>query len=158
MSVKRGRKCILQPSPVGAPQRESAMGRPPLPLGTHGEIRVVRLSPRRFEARCKFRARNGAITKPSARGESAAAAKRALKEKLTKFKATAAKGKINRDTRFSDAAKVYKANLHHQVDQRRMSPNTRRAYVSILKTVENYIGDMRMGELEEAVDVVDETI
>lgn len=134
------------------------MSRPPLPLGTRGDIRVRRLGPKRYEARCQFRARNGVTSTPSASGESAAAAKRALREKLAKYKVTARKGKINRDTRFTDAAKIYLDNVKHQVDQRRMSPNTRRAYVSILKTVEGYLGDMRMGELEEAVDVVDETI
>jgi hypothetical protein len=137
---------------------QGAMGRPPLPLGTYGEINVVQLGPKRFEARCRFHARNGAMSRLSARGESAAAAKRALKEKVAKYKTTAKKGKINRETPFTEAAKVYKENLRHQVKRRRISPNTLRAYVSILKTVEGYVGDLRMGELEESVDVVDETI
>ena len=134
------------------------MGRPPLPLGTHGEINVVRVGPKRFEARCRFRTRNGAMKRLAARGETAPGAKRAHNEKLAKHKVTATKGKINRDTRFSEATNVYKENLRHQVNQRQMSPNTRRAYESILKIVEGYLGEMRMGELEESVDVVDETI
>ena len=60
------------------------MSRPPLPLGTHGDITVTKVRPMTWEARCRYRDLNGVVSRPAAWGPSKSAAKRALLAKLAR--------------------------------------------------------------------------
>lgn len=134
------------------------MGRPPLDLDTHGEIRVKEVGPNRFEARCLYRDRRGNISEPSARGDTKAAARRALKKKLTDYRAVNAKAQVTRDSRFREVAALMIQNVRREAREGVKSHNTARAYATSLSTVIDYIGDLRMWEFEESVDVVSDTV
>jgi integrase len=134
------------------------MGRPPLGLGTYGKIDVKQVAPKTWQARCKFRQRNGKIVRPAARGSSETAATNALKARLVDWTASAKKGDVTRDTFFRDVAELYMADLEYKVKQDGRSPNTLRTYRSAVKVIVPYIGELRMWELEESVAVIDDMI
>lgn len=74
------------------------MGRPPLPLGTYGAIRVYELGPSRFRARAKYRDYDG-VTRPVERvGTSRTGAKNNLNEALRDRGRTAKDGEITADS------------------------------------------------------------
>ncbi len=74
------------------------MGRPPLPLGTYGAIRVYELGPSRFRARAKYRDYDG-VTRPVERvGASRTGAKNNLKEALRDRGRGAHDGEVTADT------------------------------------------------------------
>lgn len=133
-------------------------GRQPLPRGSYGNITVREVRPGRHEARCTYRNRNGAYSRPSCTGKTPAAARNALREKLTDMKHTATTGEVNRDTRVSKAIEVWLKELAHQRDMGAISQNTYRTYASASKTVLPYLGELRLWELEEAVDVVSDMV
>lgn len=133
------------------------MGRPPLPRGAHGAITSRKVG-NMFEARCIYRGRNGAYSKPSAVGKSGPAAKQALLERLAELKDSAARKRINADARFSEVAERWVEDLEHQVAQGGKSPRTLNTYRSYLKIVNRHLGELRMWELEESVDVIDDMV
>lgn len=74
------------------------MGRPPLPLGTYGAIRVYELGPSRFRARAKYRDYDG-VTRPVERvGSSRTGAKNNLKEALRDRGRAMSDGEITPDS------------------------------------------------------------
>lgn len=109
------------------------MSRPPLPLGTHGDITVTKVRPMTWEARCRYRDLNGVVSRPAAWGPSKSAAKRALLAKLATITTTAAKGGWTRETRFKVVADRWESNLEHEVAHGTMSAGTQRTYLSFLK-------------------------
>lgn len=133
------------------------MGRPPLDRETYGEIRVYEIGTK-FEARCYYKDRRGKMSQPSARADTDPAARRALKKKLTDYQAVDAKGKITRDTRFREVAEAMLQNVRREARDGAKSHNTFKAYQTSLKTVCDLIGDLRMWEFEESVDVVSEVV
>lgn len=133
-------------------------GRPPLPRGTPGTINIKQVGPQTWQARCYFRQRNGITVRPSARGNSPTAAKNALAEKLANWTTVAKKGVITRDTLFAKVAELYMADLEHKVERDGRSHNTLRTYRSYLKVILPHMGALRMWEVEEAVDVVDDMV
>lgn len=58
------------------------MGRPPLPIGSHGKITAQRLDRGRYLARCRYRGEDGVVVKVEAAGTSAAAATRNVEAAL----------------------------------------------------------------------------
>lgn len=109
------------------------MGRPPLPVGAHGEITATRLKANAWEARCKYRDLNGEIRRPSSRGSTAAAAKNALRAKIAEMSKAAAKGAdLSGEDRFRKAADMWVENLEHKVRHETMAEGTKRTYVSML--------------------------
>lgn len=134
------------------------MGRPPLDRETAGEIRAYPVPGGRFEARCYYRDRRGKTSQPSARADTEAGAKRALKKKLTDYQAADAKGKITRDSRFQEVADAMLVNVRREAQDGAKSHNTYKAYQTSLKTVCDLIGELRMWEFEESVDVVSDAV
>lgn len=59
-----------------------ARGRPPTPLGTHGDFSYRELPGEKWEARTRYRGQNGKYREVRARGKSRNAAANALREKL----------------------------------------------------------------------------
>ena len=76
------------------------MARPPLPLGTYGKIRTVRLGPGRFRARAKYRDYDGATRPVEQIGGSVTAAENTLKEALRD------RGRLERDGTMTSDSKV----------------------------------------------------
>lgn len=109
------------------------MGRPPLPVGAHGEIKATRLKANTWEARCKYKDLNGEIRRPSSRGATAAAAKNSLRAKVAEMSKAAAKGAdLSADDRFRKAADMWIEGLEHKVQHGTMAEGTKRTYVSML--------------------------
>lgn len=108
------------------------MGRPPLPVGAHGEISVYQVGAKTFEARCKYRGLNGEIRRPSSRGGSKAAAKTALRDKLTKMTAASMAGEVTRDSRFKAVVDLWLEDLDHKVEHGGRQPTTARTYRAYL--------------------------
>jgi integrase len=134
------------------------VGRPPLDRETYGEIRVSPVSGGKFEARCYYRDRRGKTSQPSARADTDPAARRALKKKLTDYQAADANGKITRDSRFREVAEAMLQNVRREAQDGAKSHNTYKAYQTSLKTVCDLIGELRMWEFEESVDVVSDAV
>lgn len=74
------------------------MGRPPLPLGTYGAIRVYELGPGRFRARAKYRDYDGVTRLVERVGTSRTGAKNNLKEALRDRGRAAHDGEVTADT------------------------------------------------------------
>jgi integrase len=108
------------------------MARPPLPVGAHGDIHVLTVGKKLFEARCKFRDLNGEIRRPSARGKSKSAARNNLRAKLAKLTTTAARGDVTRDSRFKAVVTLWLDDLDHKVMHNDRAPTTARTYRSYL--------------------------
>lgn len=103
------------------------MGRPTLPLGAHGSITVTEMGPRRFRARARVRDLDGR-TRPVERwGASRAAAKRALQLAIVE-RVTPTGGGVTRESRVSDVAAAWLAELDRAVTAGDRSPNTARLY------------------------------
>lgn len=109
------------------------MGRPPLPPGTYGEIKTRELPSGGWEARAQWRGPDGKKRRPACRGATKTAAVNALRKKLTKMVATAAKGGVTRETRFRDVVNLWLKDLAHQEKHEAKSHNTARTYRSYLK-------------------------
>src|ERR1041384_7576564 len=82
-------------------------GRPPLPIGSHGEINVTTRGPSRFEATARFRHADG-VTRPVSRTrKTPTAAKTALRKAMAELTGDALSGEVNRSTRLAALAEVY---------------------------------------------------
>src|SRR5688572_32869926 len=79
------------------------MARPPLPIGTWGNIRTEKLGPNRFRARARFRDYDGKTRDIEAIGTTGPAAVTALKIKL-RDRVTPNDDEITRETRVSTLA------------------------------------------------------
>lgn len=75
------------------------MPRPPLPLGTHGEIRCYKLGDRKFQARTKYRDYDGKVRDVERIGTSKSGAKENLKEALRDRSRAVAGDEITPQTR-----------------------------------------------------------
>ena len=104
------------------------MGRPPLPIGTHGRIRFYPVAGGGFRACTKFRDHDG-VTRPVERaGKSRAAAERNLKAALRDRAGVNTGSTITGDTRFRDVAELWFTTITAAVDQGRRSPGTADQY------------------------------
>lgn len=101
-------------------------------MGAHGDIAATLVAPRTWEARCKWRDLNGEIRRPSIRAATKAAAKNALRDKLTKMTAAAMQGEVTRDTRFQVVVDLWLEDLDHKVAHDGRAPTTARTYRSYL--------------------------
>lgn len=102
------------------------MGRPPLPIGTHGKIRIYPTGSG-FRALTKFRDFDG-VTRPVERaGSSRAAAERNLKAAL-QDRTGATGGAITGDTRFAEVAELWFTGIGAAVQDGRRSPGTADQY------------------------------
>lgn len=119
------------------------MGRPPLPIGTYGTINVTELGPKLFEARARFRMRNGRIRPIKRRGTSESAATRNLKKALAELADEVAGKKINGDTRFGHVLDLWLADFKAKVDRGVRAP---KSFYDYRDTADNHLRP-RMGAL-----------
>jgi integrase len=123
------------------------MARPPLPLGSHGKIKVWQEGAV-FVARTKFRDMDGVVRFVKRNGKSKAAAERALKAALVQRRAPIVGALVVPDTRFSRVAELWLAEVERAVDAGRRSPGTLDTYRIIYRVhVEPEIGALRVREV-----------
>lgn len=123
-------------------------GRPPTPIGTHGEITIRELAPGKWQAEARFRRSNGDLVRMSRRGKTKAAAATALKKAMVEAAKTVQAGVVDRDSLFAAVAELYLAELDRHVARDEFSPNSVRIYRSVLKNwINTEIGKRRMREL-----------
>lgn len=135
-------------------------GRPRTDVGTFGKINTAKVGPEMWEARARFRLRNGRL-KPIKRrraGKTDAAAVRALKKAMAKLADEVSGKEITPDTRFGHVMDLWLAAFTEKVTLGKRAPMSLEAY---RETVENQLRP-RMGELScreaENAGLVDETL
>jgi len=80
------------------------MGRPPMPIGTLGAIKVTELGPKLWEARAKYRDNNGKTREIRRRGPTKTAAGNRLKQDAAELIDEIRSGEISRNTRLNEVA------------------------------------------------------
>ncbi len=91
------------------------MGRPRTEIGTYGKISITKLGEKNYEARARFRLRNGRLPLVRRRGETGPAAERRLKKAMTKLANDAAGRKIDGDTNFGRLIDLYLEDFEKKV-------------------------------------------
>ncbi|HYN96667.1 MAG TPA: site-specific integrase [Pilimelia sp.] len=119
------------------------MARPPLPIGTWGDIRTETLGPHRYCARARFRDYDGKTRDVEAIGTTAPAAIRALKEKL-RDRATPNDDEVTRDTHVRTLANLW---IEEITAEERVSLQTISRYeISIRVSIVPALGELRIRE------------
>lgn len=127
------------------------MGRPRTDIGTYGEINVFRVRPDVYEARARFRLRNGRTKPVSRRAESAAAAKRRLKKACADMANEITGRAINADSRMSHVMDLWMASFKEKVDLGKRSTSSLYDYRDSIKNyLKPLIGDLACREAENA--------
>lgn len=122
------------------------MARPPLPIGTHGKIRVYP-TPAGYRAVTKFRDYDGVTRTVERAGRTKAAAERNLKAALVE-RAGGPAGAVTGDTRFRDVAEQWYATVLAAVEDGRRSPGTADQYRGHLdRCVLPGLGALRVREI-----------
>lgn len=123
------------------------MGRPPLPIGTHGKVRFHETDVG-WRAVANFRDFDGKTRPVERNGSSRAAARRKLMEAL-RDRATPNGGEgLTPDSRFRDASEMWLAEFQAAVDAGDRSETSKETYEQRLKTlVFPAVGELRVREL-----------
>jgi integrase len=124
------------------------MARPPLPIGTHGQIRLYRLAQRRWRARTKFRDHDGVVREVERTGTSRADAEQRLKLAVRDRGRATAAGEITGDTKVAALGTLWLAEINRAVAQGKRSPTTAHQYrYRFDRHVEGGLGQLRIREL-----------
>jgi hypothetical protein len=124
------------------------MGRPPLPLGTHGRIRVYRLGPKRFRARTQVRDHDGVIRDVERTGTSQAGAENLLRVALRDRDRAVRDGEITGETSVRALGELWLGEMDRLVRQGKRSPTTAQAYrYRFDRHIRDGIGALRVREL-----------
>src|SRR5438045_4477154 len=119
------------------------MARPPLPVGTCGNIRTEKLGPNRYCARARFRDYDGKTRDVEAIGTTGPAAVRALKEKL-RDRVAPNDDEITRETHVSTLANLW---IEEITAEERVTPQTINNYETSLRTaILPALGNLRIRE------------
>lgn len=124
------------------------MARPPLPLGTHGRIRVEKLGPKRFRARAKFRDHDGVVREVERTGSSATAAENLLKVAVRDRGRTGHDGDITGDSTVRALGELWLAEIERSVTMGKRSPTTAQQYrYRFERHIRDGLGSLRIREL-----------
>ena len=119
------------------------MGRPPLPIGTWGDVRVTKEGDV-WRASARYRGEDG-VTRPySRRRPGKQAAKDALLEHFVELRDVAHGGQVTRDTTIDTLASVWIESWKAARDRK---VGTIRAYRAQLEKIRSRIGEVRVGEI-----------
>jgi integrase len=119
------------------------VARPPLPIGTWGNIRIETLGPNKFCARARFHDYDGKTRDVEATGPNRAAAIRALKVKL-RDRVAPNDDEITRDTRLSTLADLW---MEEKTAEEGVTPQTLSRYeISLRVSVLPAVGGLRVRE------------
>jgi integrase len=124
------------------------VGRPPLPVGTWGEIYFKQFANSRWMARAQYRGADG-VTRPTRRhGATKSAAKTALLEALAEMSGQDVGGDITKSTRLRELAEVWFA------EQERLAAQGSKQMTSVdqyrdhyRRHIEQAMGELRMREM-----------
>lgn len=124
------------------------MARPPLPVGTYGEIWCLPLANGKFRAIANYRDYDG-VTRPVERtGKTEAKARDRLREALRDRGRVDAAGEITPETKLSALAELWFADIAEEVSEGKKSPTTGRAYRDRLDNqVIPALGELRLREI-----------
>lgn len=106
------------------------MGRPSLPVGTYGNISFRTLGPKRIRALTWVRDADGRRRQVTAIGRSEAAARVAVQQKISAR--TGIGGALTGESRVSEVAGLWIADIERQVALGELAPNTARVYRSAM--------------------------
>ncbi|MBP2369731.1 site-specific integrase [Pseudonocardia parietis] len=124
------------------------MARPPLPIGTHGRIRVYKLGPKRYQARTQFRDHDGVIRHVERVGWSQAGAQQVLLAALRDRGKASRSGEITGDMSVRELGELWLAEIERAVGLGKRSPNTLALYrLQFDRHVRDGIGRLRVREL-----------
>lgn len=124
------------------------MGRPPLPPGTYGEVRVYPVAGGTYRAVTNYRDYDG-VTRPVERhGKSRTAATRRLKEALRDRARMASGDELTADTKMSEAARLWL----REIDESSRATRTKRTYrESWDRNLKDAVGALRVVEMSAGV-------
>lgn len=122
-------------------------GRPPLPIGAHGNIKTREIGAKLFESRCRYRDADG-VTRPVQRqGRSKSAAENALKVALTERRHTAGPH-LTGESRVREAGALWFEQRAAEVEAGELAINTFAVYRSAWRLhVEPALGELRLREV-----------
>jgi integrase len=119
------------------------MGRPPLEIGTGGDIRIETLGPNRYRARGRFRDYDGKTRDVEATSTSGPAAERALKAKF-RDRVAPNDDEITRETYVHTLADLW---LEEITAEERITPQTINRYeISVRVSIKPAVGNLRIRE------------
>lgn len=135
------------------------MARPPLPIGTAGNITYARLDPKRWEARCRFRVRSGAIKHVRRAGATRAAAERAIKTALATLTDEVTTGTITSRSRFAFVCDQWHDEIERASRLGDGSPTTARVYRGALNNwIIPAMGELLTSDAEISAGTCDKLI
>lgn len=124
------------------------MPRPPLPVGTYGEVRCYVLASNKVRAVTNFRDYDGVTRRVERYGKTETGAKSRLKEALRDRGRVDVDAEITSDTKVKAIAESWFAGIQSAVDEGRRSPNTARLYRDRLDNqVLPALGELRAREV-----------
>jgi integrase len=125
------------------------MGRPPLPIGTAGKVRVRQERPGSFRARCLYRDFDGKVYEVARVGASASIAERRLKEALRDWVSPGDVHGLTGDSKLTDVGRLWLVELEADAEQRFKSWGTIDTYRHRFETiVVPAVGELRMREID----------
>ncbi len=124
------------------------MGRPPMPIGSHGKIHTKQLPNKVWEASARFRDHDGTTPRVRRTGRTKTAAENALKKKLVAL-VTEIRGKeINLDTRFRTIIDLWIEEIELAAQLGDMAEGSVRQFKSYIKNwIKPAFGALQMREL-----------
>ncbi len=124
------------------------MGRPPIPIGAHGAIHVVEVGPRRFEARCRWRDKDGTFRRLRRIGASKTAAEMAITQRVAELADEVCGSQIGPSTRVRTVAEAWYKEIKWEASLGDRSPDSVRTYrVCMANQVLPRLGALRLNEL-----------
>ncbi|WP_432846034.1 site-specific integrase [Amycolatopsis sp. CA-161197] len=126
-------------------------------IGTYGKITTTEVEPGVFEARARFRLRNGRYKRPRRRGKSRTAAETALKKAMVKLADETTGKRINAETRFGHVIDLWLAEFKKKVERGERAPKSLYDYEDSAEQIRKYMGELTCGEAEDA-GLCDETL
>lgn len=122
------------------------MGRPPLPVGTAGEVRVYPVRDG-VRARCLVRDYDGKIRELERSGPSAAKAKARLREAVRDRHRVEADAEITSETKLAEVVRIWLVDLRAEVAAGEKSPGTGELYETSARRVIEGLGALRLREV-----------
>ena len=122
------------------------MGRPPLPVGTAGEVRIYPVRGG-FRARCLVRDYDGKVRELERFGSSEAKAKIRLREAVRDRHRVEADAEITTETRLAEVVRIWLVDLRAEIEAGEKSPGTGALYDATAGWITAGLGDLRLREL-----------
>jgi integrase len=122
------------------------VGRPPLPVGTAGEVRIYPVRGG-FRARCLVRDYDGTVRELERFGPSEGKAKIRLREAVRDRHRVEADAEITSETRLAEVVRVWMVDLRAEVAAGEKSPGTGVLYDATAGWITAGLGDLRLREL-----------